>query len=187
MRVAGGLGTVPRIVGDGQEIYGRAIPAQDAMERIEAYYRPYHAALRGLISRTRTRFGFCVLIDMHSMPSTGLEREAGLRPDIIIGDRFGTSAAAHHVDETEAALREAGFSVSRNRPYAGGYITEHYGQPRSQVHAIQIEINRSLYMNEATLQPLRQAGEVKAALTRGLARFFAGLTSDAAAIRLAAE
>ncbi len=187
LRVAGGLGTVPRIVGDGQEIYARTIPAQEALERIEAYYRPYHAALRGLIGRTRARFGFCVLIDMHSMPSTGLEREAGVRPDVIIGDRFGTSAAAHHVDETEAALREAGFTVSRNRPYAGGYITEHYGQPRSQVHAVQVEINRSLYMNEATLQPLAQAADVKAALGRGLARLFAGLTADAAAARLAAE
>jgi N-formylglutamate amidohydrolase len=187
LRVAGGLGTVPRIVGDGQEIYRRAVPAQDALHRIETLYRPYHAALRGLISRTREQFGHCVLLDLHSMPSSGLERESGVRPDVILGDRFGTSAAAHHVDEVETALRAVGFNVSRNRPYAGGYITEHYGQPRSQVHAIQIELNRSLYMSEATLVPHEQFETVRAALADSFASLFRLWRADLRPFQQAAE
>ncbi len=171
MRVAGGLGSVPRVVGDGQEIYARKIPSSEALQRIEELYRPYHQALKSLVGRTRVRFGSCVLVDMHSMPSTGLDREGG-RPDIILGDRFGTSSAAWIVDAAEDALRREGFDVRRNRPYAGGYITEHYGQPRSDVHAVQIELNRALYMNEATLQPLPAFASVKAALEGALADMF---------------
>jgi N-formylglutamate amidohydrolase len=187
LRVAGGLGTIPRIVGDGQDIYARAIPAAEALDRIERFYRPYHAALRSLVTRTRSRFGQCVLLDLHSMPSTGLEPEAGRRPDIVLGDRFGTSAAAAFVDDAEAALRQCGFTVTRNRPYAGGYITEHYGQPRGQVHAIQIELNRSLYMNEATLQPHAGFAQVEAALTRGFALLFAQWCEGLGRFREAAE
>jgi N-formylglutamate amidohydrolase len=155
LRVAGGLGTVPRIVGEGQDIYRKAIPVMDALQRIEACYRPYHAALRGLIAQTRARFGACVLLDMHSMPSTGLDPENGGRADIILGDRFGASAGAEVMLAVEEAFRYAGLVVGRNRPYAGGHITEHYGQPRGGVHAVQIEINRALYMNEAMVEPLR--------------------------------
>lgn len=187
MRVAGGLGTIPRVVGDGQDIYARRLPASEATQRIERFYKPYHGALRGLVARTRTRFGLCVLVDMHSMPSLGLERDAALRPDIILGDRFGTSASLGVVDAAEAALRGAGFTVGRNRPYAGGYITEHYGQPRSQIHALQIEINRGLYMNEASLDLLPGFGEVKAALSQSLASMFSAWTSGLYAFPAAAE
>lgn len=187
MRVAGGLGTIPRIVGDGQDIYAKRLPASEATHRIETLYKPYHTALRGLVSRTRSRFGMCILVDMHSMPSTGLERDGSPRPDIILGDRFGTSAALGIVDVAEEALRQAGLSTSRNRPYAGGYITEHYGQPRSQVHALQIEINRSLYMNEATLEMLPQFGDVKSAISRSLAGMFSAWTSGFLSYSAAAE
>lgn len=186
MRVAGGLGAIPRVVGDGQEIYARKLPAAEAIRRIEDFYKPYHAALRALIGRTRLRFGFCVLADMHSMPSTGLERDGEGRPDIILGDRFGTSAAPWIIDAAEEALRREGFDVRRNRPYAGGYITEHYGQPRSQMHALQIEINRALYMNEATLEPLPAFQAVTEAITGAFGEMFERWT-HAADFRQAAE
>jgi N-formylglutamate amidohydrolase len=187
MRVAGGLGTIPRIVGDGQDIYPKRLPAAEATQRIEALYKPYHAALRALAGRTRNQFGLCILVDMHSMPSSGLDRDSGARPDIILGDRFGTSAALGIVDAAEEALRAAGLSVSRNRPYAGGYITEHYGQPRAQIHALQIEVNRGLYMNEATIEPLDHFEEVKGAITRSLAGMFSAWTSGFLDFPLAAE
>jgi N-formylglutamate amidohydrolase len=187
MRVAGGLGTIPRIVGDGQDIYARRLPASEATRRIEALYKPYHAALRGLVQRTRARFGLCVLVDMHSMPSSGLEREGGARPDIILGDRFGTSATESVIDSAERALRGAGFTVSRNRPYAGGYITEAYGQPRTHIHAVQIEINRSLYMDEATLMPLDRFETVRGQLSRALAAMFAAWSDDFMRFPAAAE
>jgi N-formylglutamate amidohydrolase len=187
MRVAGGLGTIPRIVGDGQDIYASRLPAAEASQRIETFYKPYHNALHGLISRTRSQFGVCVMVDLHSMPSTGLDREGGMRPDIILGDRFGTSALTGVVNAAEEALRGAGFSVSRNRPYAGGYITEHYGQPRSRINALQIEINRGLYMNEARIEALPGFGEVRAALARSLASMFSAWTSGLMSFPAAAE
>jgi N-formylglutamate amidohydrolase len=187
MRVAGGLGVIPRIVGDGQEIYARKLPVAEAQERIDRCHRPYHAALRGLVGRTRQIFGASVLVDLHSMPSSGLEREGGLRPDIILGDRFGTSAAAPVVDLAEEALRRAGFRVGRNRPYAGGYITEHYGQPRADVHALQIEINRALYMDEARIIPHAGFAEVEARLSQAFAHMFAGWGGFLVALPAAAE
>jgi N-formylglutamate amidohydrolase len=187
MRVAAGLGTIPRIVGDGHDIYAKRLPVADATRRIETLYKPYHDGVRTLLAQTRRNFGMCVLIDMHSMPSTGLERDSGARPDVILGDRFGTSAHADVVDAAEATLRRAGFSVSRNRPYAGGYITEHYGQPRSQVHALQIELNRGLYMNEATIEPIESFADVKVALTQSLAAMFSAWTSGLMQFPAAAE
>lgn len=187
MRVAGGLGTIPRIVGDGQDIYAKRIPAAEATHRIDRFYKPYHAGLKALLAQTQRNFGLCVLVDMHSMPSVGLERDGGVRPDVILGDRFGTSAHAEVVDAAEDALRQEGFSVSRNRPYAGGYITEHYGQPRSQVHALQIEINRGLYMNEHTIEPLAAFADVKSALSRSLAAMFSAWTSGLMQFPVAAE
>jgi N-formylglutamate amidohydrolase len=187
MRVAGGLGTIPRIVGDGQDIYAKRLPAAEATHRIERFYKPYHDGLRALLARTRRNFGLCVLVDMHSMPSAGLERDSSARPDVILGDRFGTSAHADIIDAAETALRQAGFSVSRNRPYAGGYITEHYGQPRSQVHALQIEINRGLYMNESTIEPLQAFEDVRSALNHSLAAMFSAWTSGLMQFPAAAE
>lgn len=156
VRVAGGLGTVPRIVGDGQEIYRGRIPLAEALSRIDGLYRPYHAALRGLLQRTQAAFGTCILVDAHSMPSAGLDRDGLPKSDIILGDRFGTSAAAAVMDVAEQAFARRGLRVTRNRPYAGGFITEHYGAPAAGLHAVQIEINRGLYMHEATYE--RAAG-----------------------------
>ncbi|MCO5091382.1 N-formylglutamate amidohydrolase [Bosea sp. (in: a-proteobacteria)] len=173
MRVAGGLGTIPRIVGDGQEIYPGRIPIQEGLSRIDGLYRPYHAALRGLVQRTQGLFGTCILVDAHSMPSAGLDRDGPAKSDIILGDRFGTSAAAYVCDIAEQAFARLGLSVTRNRPYAGGFITEHYGAPAAGVHALQIEVNRALYMNEATLEPHGGFEAIERAMAKAMADCFA--------------
>jgi len=151
MRVAGGLGTVPRVVADGQEIYGSRLAVEEAVRRIETLYKPYPRTLRGLLQRTARQFGHAILIDCHSMPSSSLGRDQEAKADIVLGDRFGTACAPALMDLFEEALRRAGFRVVRNKPYAGGFTPEHYGEPNVGRHALQIELNRALYMNEATL------------------------------------
>ena len=148
MRVAGGLGTVARVVGDSQEIYEQRIPVDDALGRIENLYKPYHRALRRLLTRVHAEFGAAILVDCHSMPSTAGAKEDRPRADIVLGDRYGTSCVAGVSETIEVALRGLGYVVSRNKPYAGGFITEHYGNPAAGLHAIQLEVNRALYMDE---------------------------------------
>src|SRR5215471_18960657 len=148
MRVAGGLGTVARVVGDSQEIYGERIPVDDALRRIENLYKPYHRALRRLLTRVHRDFGAAVLVDCHSMPSTAGTKDERHRADVVLGDRYGTSCVGAVAETIEATLRRLGYAVSRNKPYAGGFITEHYGNPAAGVHSIQLEINRALYMDE---------------------------------------
>jgi len=148
MRVAGGLGTVARVVGESQEIYGQRIPVEDAIRRIEGLYKPYHRALRRLFARQHRDFGAAVLIDCHSMPSTAGAKDERPRADIVLGDRYGTSCVPAIAESVEALLRGRGYVVSRNKPYAGGFITEHYGNPAVGLHAIQLELNRALYMDE---------------------------------------
>ena len=148
MRVAGGLGTVARVVGDAQEIYDQRIPVDDALRRIEGLYKPYHRALRRLVTRIHRECGVAVLVDCHSMPSAAGPKDERPRSDIVIGDRYGTSCVPMVADTMDAALRERGYSVSRNKPYAGGFITEHYGNPTAGLHSVQLEINRGLYMDE---------------------------------------
>jgi len=148
MRVAGGLGTIPRVVGDGQEIYRERLSVDDALARIEALYKPYHRALRRLINKTHQAFGTVVMVDCHSMPSIGVSREEPRRPDVVIGDRYGTSCAPLLTDTVEETMRRLGYSIGRNKPYAGGFITEHYGNPASGLHTIQLELNRAIYMDE---------------------------------------
>jgi N-formylglutamate amidohydrolase len=148
MRVAGGLGTIPRVVGDGQEIYRERISVDDALARIESLYKPYHRALRRLINRAHQAFGTVVVVDCHSMPSVGVSRDEPRRPDVVIGDRYGTSCASLLADTVEETMSRLGYSVGRNKPYAGGFITEHYGNPASGLHTIQLELNRAIYMDE---------------------------------------
>jgi N-formylglutamate amidohydrolase len=152
MRVAAGLGAIPRIVADGQDIYRRRLPVSEAFERIETLHKPFHASLRRLLQRARARFGVALLVDWHSMPSS---EAAGGRPvpDFVLGDRFATSCTPQIVDAVEALLRRKGFSVARNKPYAGGFITENYGNPAKGAHALQIEASRALYMDERSLTP----------------------------------
>jgi N-formylglutamate amidohydrolase len=161
MRVAGGLGTIPRVVGDGQEIYRERLSVDDALGRIEALYKPYHRALRRLINKAHQAFGTVVVVDCHSMPSVGVSRDEPRRPDVVIGDRYGTSCAALLPDMVEETMRALGYSVGRNKPYAGGFITEHYGNPASGLHTIQLELNRAIYMDERRRE--RSAGFARVA------------------------
>ncbi|HRO01383.1 N-formylglutamate amidohydrolase [Nitrobacter sp.] len=148
MRVAGGLGTIPRVVGDGEEIYRERLSVEDALGRIEQLYKPYHRALRRLIYKAHQMFGTVILVDCHSMPSTGIAPEEPRRSDIVIGDRYETSCAPQIPNIIDDLLRSLGYSVTRNKPYAGGFITEHYGNPASGLHAVQLELNRAVYMDE---------------------------------------
>jgi len=148
MRVAGGLGTVARVVGDAQEIYEQRISVDDALRRIENLYKPYHRALRRLINKVHQMFGTVVLVDCHLMPSVGVSRDEPRRPDIVIGDRYGTSCTPLLPDRVEETMGGLGYSIGRNKPYAGGFITEHYGNPASGLHAVQLELNRAIYMDE---------------------------------------
>jgi N-formylglutamate amidohydrolase len=174
MRVAGGLGTIPRIVADGQEIYRGRVPVDEALQRIEALYKPYHRTLRQLVQRTSQAFGHAILIDCHSMPSSSIGRDEAGRADIVLGDRYGTSCAGVLTDLVERTLRSRGLAVVRNKPYAGGFITEHYGQPAHGRHALQIEINRALYMDERSLS--RRAGFDR--LAQELTAVFAAVTRE---------
>lgn len=151
IRVAGGLGTIARIVADGEEIYGEPLALSDALKRIELLHRPFHEALRSLLDQARRRFGYAILVDCHSMPSAHVAQAASPRPDFVIGDRFGTSCDLRLTRFLRSAIAALGYDVQLNRPYAGGFITEHYGRPLRGLHAVQIEINRGLYMDERTL------------------------------------
>ncbi|WP_395516962.1 N-formylglutamate amidohydrolase [Pseudorhizobium flavum] len=155
LRVAGGLGTIPRIVAENMEIYRRRLSVEEGLARIERIYKPYHTALRRLIARTHARFGTSILIDCHSMPGNIRLSGSDVRPDFIIGDRYGTSASADLSRAAICILSELGFTAVRNKPYAGGFITEHYGRPTRGLHALQIEINRALYVDEVTLEKRR--------------------------------
>jgi N-formylglutamate amidohydrolase len=148
MRVAGGLGTVARVVGDAQEIYHQRISVEDALRRIENLYKPYHRTLRRLFTRVHREFGAAMLIDCHSMPSSTGGKDERPRADVVLGDRYGTSCVGVVSEIIEETLRDFGLTVSRNKPYAGGFITEHYGNPTAGLHAIQLELNRALYMDE---------------------------------------
>lgn len=178
VRVAGGLGTVPRIVAEKQEIYRSKLCAGEALDRVERYYRPFHDCLGALMERTVRLFGIAILIDCHSMPSTVRALPGGRRPDIVVGDRFGTSAAPRIVAMASDRLSALGFDVARNKPYAGGYITETYGRPRRGFHAIQIEINRGLYADEANFVPHRGLEPLRESLRTFVSYFAAELDAD---------
>ena len=163
-RVAAGLGTIARVVANGADIYCGKLDFSEALGRIRRHYWPYHQSLTDLVERTKARFGTCILIDCHSMPSTGgpLAGELGHRDggakrvDFVLGDCHGTACAPAVIQTVQASLRELGYHVTRNRPYSGGFVTRHYGKPEEAVHGLQIEINRFLYMDESEIR--RSAG-----------------------------
>ena len=166
MRVAGGLGTIPRVVGDGQEIYRERLSVDDALTRIETLYKPYHRALRRLITKVHQTFGAAVVVDCHSMPSIGVSRDEPRRPDLVIGDRYGTSCAPLLPDTIEDTMTRLGYSIGRNKPYAGGFITEHYGSPAAGLHVVQLELNRAVYMDERRREKGPRFGRVVGDFTR---------------------
>lgn len=152
-RVSAGLGTIARIVASGADIYRAKLSFSDALHRLQTYYWPYHRALGDLVERTRRDFAFCILVDCHSMPSAGcpLAPDVGQgRVDIVLGDCHGTACSPRVIEMAHGALTSLGYRVARNTPYAGGYVTRHYGRPGRGVHGLQIEINRAIYMHEST-------------------------------------
>lgn len=162
-RVAAGLGAIARVVSEGQEIYARKLTFAEARRRIEGAHRPYHAALERLIAEAHRAHGYAILIDWHSMPAVAARSGGRDRPyDIVLGDRFGAACASVLTLRVERELEAMGYRVARNSPYAGGYTTEHYGRPARRTHALQIEINRGLYLDEAKLTPTAGFGRLQA-------------------------
>ncbi len=155
-RVNSGLGVVPRVVANGRSIRSGKMSLAEAQARLGRYWRPYHACLQALLDENRALFGEAILVDCHSMPhdaTVGVARIGRPRPDVVLGDRFGASAHGAVTDRIEAAFVAAGLNVARNAPFAGAYITQHYGRPSRNQHAVQIEIDRSLYMDEQSIRP----------------------------------
>jgi len=170
-RVGAGLGTIARVVATGETVYRHKLRFEEAEDRIRRYWQPYHAALAALIAETRAEFGTCLLIDCHSMPTH--PAQAAAPPDFVLGDAHGTACAPRATRLVEEALVGMGYRVRRNDPYAGGYVTRHYGRPREGVHALQIEIARPLYMDEARIERLPRMAALQADLTRLIARLAA--------------
>jgi N-formylglutamate amidohydrolase len=163
-RVAAGLGTIARVVANGEAIYHAKLDFADAERRVAQFYRPYHEGLRSLLDRTRAQFGHAMLIDCHSMPSVGgpMERDPGAaRVEFVLGDCHGTSCDKRLTDLADRMLRSMGYAVARNAPYSGGFTTQHYGKPANRVHALQIEINRAIYMDEFAYKPSAQFARIQ--------------------------
>ncbi|MVO16335.1 N-formylglutamate amidohydrolase [Parasedimentitalea huanghaiensis] len=166
-RVASGLGVIPRVVAHGQAIYHGKLSQSEVQNRIDRYWHPYHKALQELLRQAQTQFGQAILVDCHSMPHEAVEAMGhcgGQKPEVVLGDRFGAAASAEVMDRIEEAFIGAGLTVSRNAPFAGAYITQAYGRPSRRQHAVQVEIDRALYMNEDKIEPNGNFAALKALL-----------------------
>ena len=169
-RVAAGLGAIARVVSEGQEIYARKLTFAEARRRIDGVHAPYHAALARLLGEAHAAHGYAILIDWHSMPAAAARAGGRDGPcDMVLGDRFGASCSSLVTQKVERELEARGYKVARNAPYAGGYTTEHYGRPNRRTHALQIEINRGIYLNEGTLEPTKGFQRLKADLDEVIA------------------
>ncbi|WP_428546116.1 N-formylglutamate amidohydrolase [Profundibacter sp.] len=155
-RVASGLGVIPRVVSRGRQIYRGKLSKHEADLRLTQYWQPYHDVLEGVVAENCRMFGQAVLIDCHSMPHEAIDsinRRSGPKAEVVLGDRYGAAANGDIVDRIEAAFVGAGLTVVRNMPFAGAYVAQHYGRPSLNRHAVQVEIDRSLYMNEKLVRP----------------------------------
>ncbi|MFD3188755.1 N-formylglutamate amidohydrolase [Sedimentitalea sp. HM32M-2] len=171
-RVASGLGVIPRVVSNGRAIYAGKLSMSEARDRIERFWRPYHAALQQQLDEAHRHFGQAILVDCHSMPHEamdGVARRGAGCPQIVLGDRFGAAAAGEVVDRIEAAFAAAGLRVTRNAPFAGAYVTQAYGRPSRRQHAIQVEIDRSIYMDERQVLPSANFQSFRALLRQVIA------------------
>ncbi len=189
-RVAGGLGTIPRIVSEHEEIYRRPLAFTEAQARIDALYWPYHSALQKLVEATARRFGSVLLVDCHSMPSTAapLVSPSGLaRADVVLGDRYGSTCAPGITACLEELFLSKGLSVVRNKPYSGGFITQSYGRPDEGFHTIQVELNRGLYVDERTIRPSAGFAPLSSTLRQVLTSFVRLLPNLFAPPAIAAE
>lgn len=167
-RIAAGLGVIPRVVSNSQVIRNGKMSLAEAKARVAEFHAPYHNRLSQLIKDHRARFGMAILVDCHSMPKEALDAAPmvdGQAPDIVLGDRFGASCDRWVADMAQDIFSEAGFKVARNAPFAGGYITKHYGHPSRGVHALQVEINRAVYMDEDRIARRDDFADVQATLS----------------------
>jgi N-formylglutamate amidohydrolase len=190
LRVAGGLGTIPRVVSENKPIYDHKLKWADAKQRIEALYHPYHAAVQEMIETTRARFGSALLVDCHSMPSTAVRQSAlrnAHRTDVVIGDRYGATCDPDVSTFLAELFNKAGLRTVRNKPYAGGYITQAYGRSGHPKQALQIELNRRLYMNEQTLERSGEFNDFRERLTGVMQSFLTGTAGSHVITALAAE
>ncbi len=186
-RVTSGLGVIPRVVANGKAIYRGRLAMDEAQQRIDQYWHPYHRALQTLLDQAFDRFGQAILVDCHSMPHEAMDGSArGNRPraEVVLGDRFGAAASGDVVDRIEAAFASVARRVARNTPFAGAYVTQAYGRPSRNQHAVQVEIDRALYMDEKTIQPNRDFDTFRTLMQQVTAEI-AGIASDQ--IPLAAE
>ena len=186
-RISAGLGVIPRVVAEGRTIREGKMPLREAMKRLRIGYHPFHARLSQLLEDQRETFGMAVLIDCHSMPHDALGSAPlvrGRTPDIILGDRFGAACARWVIDLAARLFTDQGFNVARNAPFAGGFITQNYGRPSRGIHALQVEIDRGLYMDERTLQPADGFDDVLARIDRVVGGLVEGCDP---AISMAAE
>ena len=175
-RVASGLGVIPRVVANGRAIYHGKLPMALAQQRIDLYWRPYHSALQALLDQAHGQFGRAILVDCHSMPHEamdGMARSIRKRPEIVLGDRFGAAASNDVVDRIEAAFASAGLVVARNTPFAGAFVTQAYGRPSRNQHAVQIEIDRALYLDEKRVSPNANFDTFRALLRQVIAEIAA--------------
>lgn len=188
-RTRAGLGVVPRLGGDARVLHRRRLAAHEVDSRIATVHQPYHAALADLMQRAREAFGFALLVDWHSMPSAASASEArrgGLKPDIVIGDRHGQSAQSEFAGALRAAFETVGRRVVMNRPFAGGFTTQTWGRPAQGFHALQVEIDRSLYLDETSLEPSADFEGLKADIRTVSARLAAVVETKKAAPESAA-
>lgn len=153
-RTIAGLGVIPRVVAQGRTIHNHPISRAEAARRINAYWRPYHHILHALIGEALSNFGQAILIDMHSMPREALSHLHGQQPEFVLGNRHGLSASARVLDMVADTVSSEGWKIRRNSPFSGAYICSHYGRPRRNIHVVQVEIDRSLYMDERRITPL---------------------------------
>lgn len=189
-RVASGLGVIARVVANGRAIYCGKLPRSEATRRIVEYWTPYHAALGAVLAQSRVRFGQVLLCDVHSMPHEalgGYTLRNAARPDVVIGDRWGASARSDVTDAIAGVFLDAGFTVAHNAPFAGAYVAQRYGQPSQGMHAVQVEIDRALYLDEARIEPLPHFAAFQRTMRGVIARIAALDLRRGAALDLAAE
>ena len=170
-RIASGLGVIPRVVSGGRAIYNGKLRMEEASDRISHWWHPYHRKLQRLLDESLFYYGHAILIDCHSMPGEALENVQTAKEsdfDIVLGDRFGSSASPAIVEAVETAFRAQGFSVARNSPFAGAFITQRYGVPKRNQHAVQVEVNRRLYMDEQSIERLPEFESVKARISNAV-------------------
>lgn len=187
-RVLAGLGVIPRVVSANRAIYSGKLTREEADMRIATVWRPYHATLAALLREVRARFGRAILIDLHSMPSEPVSGAGPRQADVVLGDRYGAAARPETVAAIEAVFARLGLRVARNTPFAGAYVTQHYGRPASGIEVVQVEVNRGLYMDEAAIRPLPDYEVFHARMARAVAGIAAiGRESTATHGSLAAE